>query len=130
MLTIPKENILEYEYSMAGEDESADANRVDANGVSEQRAKSEETGGQLYRTGNPKEKTIEKCVEEVGEAVVKVSSPAGMGSGFFINAEGYLITNYHVIEKETKIEVTVFQKAKDGFEKKKFKKLADKTRRV
>jgi serine protease Do len=28
-----------------------------------------------------------------------------------------------VIERETKIEVTVFQKAKDGFEKKKFKKV-------
>ncbi|MHC4195550.1 MAG: S1C family serine protease [Planctomycetota bacterium] len=46
-----------------------------------------------------------------------------MGSGFFFHKDGYLITNYHVIEKETKIEVMVFQKVLNGFEKKTFKKV-------
>jgi serine protease Do len=120
VLTIPKDKILEYKYGETTEAEDADANDAGTEAASQP---VDNAPDRLYKTANLKKTTIEKCVDTVSEAVVKISSPGGSGSGFFINEDGFLITNYHVVEKETRIEVTVFRKVKNGFETKKFKKV-------
>jgi serine protease Do len=72
-----------------------------------------ETG--FYQNSSPaaRENTVRELVGEHGAAVVQVRTPAGLGSGFIINPDGFLITNFHVIEGETQISVEVFFQ-KDG----------------
>ncbi len=65
----------------------------------------------LYRTGDLPPASLEELTDRLGEGVVMVKSPSGLGSGFVIHKDGYVITNFHVIENETQLSVHIFRKA-------------------
>lgn len=72
---------------------------------------------QLYRTawGRLPTSTPQDLTKKIGEGVIMVSTPSGLGSGFILNPEGYAITNAHVIQGETKIKATVYQEGDREF---------------
>jgi serine protease Do len=71
----------------------------------------------------PPERSVRELVKELGEAVVQVRTPGGLGSGFFINEEGFLITNFHVIENETQISVEVYHQKDGDLERRSYKQV-------
>ena len=69
----------------------------------------------LFRTAsNLPELSPKEQAKRVGPAVIKVSTPAGLGSGVIINKEGHAITNAHVIQGETNLRATVWFAEPDG----------------
>jgi serine protease Do len=91
--------------------------------VATQSAAPIETKSGIYQTAGtlPPVRTVRELVNQVGEAVVQVRTPGGLGSGFIINEDGFLMTNFHVIEGETKISVEVYHQTGGQLERKSYK---------
>jgi serine protease Do len=78
--------------------------------------------GGVFITGRLEAADVPELVRRHGDAVVMVKTPIGQGTGFIVSSQGHLITNYHVVEGETKIFVTLFRPTKGGYEKHELKR--------
>jgi serine protease Do len=80
--------------------------------------------GDLYRVAaNQTALTVNENVNRVGEAVVLVRTPIGLGSGFIIESSGYILTNEHVVAGEYAITVTQFKRGVADLERVTFNKV-------
>lgn len=74
----------------------------------------ETVSGRLYQTATLQRKSIRELADQFGEGVVLIQTPGGLGSGFLVTESGFCVTNYHVIEKETRIAATVLHRGVNG----------------
>ena len=57
---------------------------------------------------------VKELVRTFGEGVISIETSSSKGSGFVVNAEGYAITNAHVIQGETRIAAVLYENVPGG----------------
>lgn len=62
----------------------------------------------LYTVLGQDEISTVSGVKRYESSVVLIRTPEGLGSGFLINRDGYIVTNFHVIRNQKHIHVTRF----------------------
>ena len=52
----------------------------------------------------------EDFLRKISQSVVLVKHPEALGSGVIISEQGYVLTNFHVIQHAEKVDITLFEK--------------------
>lgn len=75
----------------------------------------------LFRTGGrSRPASVQENAAELGGGVVQIRTPTGLGSGFVVHPDGYVVTNEHVVAGEYQITLTVFEREGESLEKVQF----------
>jgi serine protease Do len=74
------------------------------------------TRSPLWARAELPELSVAEGARLMGEAVVKIEAAGGQGSGFITHADGWIVTNFHVVEREVEVDVVIYPVAKQGFE--------------
>lgn len=78
------------------------------------------TGGivreQLWAHAELPELSVAEGAKMMGEAVVKVETAGGLGSGFITHEDGWLVTNFHVVDGEVEVDVVIYPVGDEGFD--------------
>lgn len=126
VLTIPKASIVNMvqgsDSAVAAKTDTPTNRVVAATALPPVRGTAPEVRG-IYTAagGAAAEQSVRDLVAQLGQGVVQVRTPNGLGSGFFVSEDGYLITNFHVIEGETKISVEVYHQKNNQLDRHSYK---------
>lgn len=82
------------------------------------------TGNGFQESAAPlRERSVKDLSEELSQAVGMVTTPSGLGSCFAVDRKGHFVTNFHVIQGERELSITLFRKGQDELDRVKLEKV-------